>query len=440
MIFGSFVLLIVAGTIGLKCLPGLTTDEPLPWTDALFTVTSAVCVTGLIVVDTATYFTPVGQAFLLGLIQLGGLGMLTLTNVLIRMLGFRLSLRGQAVHDVDHQIAPSISVRRLAIDVLWFTLFVEGCGAVALWLAWGARWSWVDGVWPAVFHSVSAFCNAGFSTRSDSLVSMADHPLVLAIISALIIVGGIGFLVLEELFAAVFRRGRRLARGFSLHTRMVLVTTLVLLLVPWPMFAFFESDHTLSEGSVTQVATGALFMSVTARTAGFNTIDYAEASNSANFLTILLMVVGGAPGSTAGGMKVTTLAVVAAMAVARMRGRSTVIFANRSIPEATVQTAAGLVVMSTALTVGGVFALSVTEGTTTDGGGFLALLFETVSAINTVGLSMNYTSTLSPAGRWVLVAVMFLGRVGPLTFASALVGPRSVQRPYRLAYENVGIG
>ncbi|RPH80171.1 MAG: potassium transporter TrkH, partial [Planctomycetaceae bacterium] len=206
MLVGSFLLVIAFGTLGLKSLPGLYTGQPLSWADALFTSTSAVCVTGLIVVDTATYFTPLGQGLLLLLIQLGGLGMLAFSSLIIVALGKRLSLRAETIAGDRRANGPNLDAKRLTLDVIRFTLVIEAIGAVMLYTVWGPRLGWAEAAWPAVFHSVSGFCNAGFSTNTDSLIGFQNSPATLATISFLIIAGGIGFLTMEEAFLNLFSR------------------------------------------------------------------------------------------------------------------------------------------------------------------------------------------------------------------------------------------
>ncbi len=442
---GSFLLLITLGTLGLKALPGLYTGEPLGWADAFFTATSAVCVTGLIVVDTATYFTPAGQAFILLLIQLGGLGMITFTTVIIAALGRRLSLRQQALTASSAEIIPDLDYGRLTRDVVIFTLVLEAVGAVLLYLLWVPRFGLAGAAWPALFHSISAFCNAGFSTFSDSLIGFQAAPYTLLVIMALIVVGGIGFLVIEELYlrARAGWRGRRFR--LSLHSRLVLATTAILILLPWIFFMAFEWRITFGDMPNWVKALNGLFMSVTARTGGFNTIDYGEAAVNSNFLTMLLMFVGGSPGSTAGGMKTTTIALVALLAWSRFRGRVVVRLWDRSIPDESVQRAVGLVVVGVALITAAIFVYSTSEigavGHSHADSGFLAYTFEAVSAINTVGLSMGVTADLSPVGRWFTMLLMFLGRVGPITFAAALAlsaSPRGGK--IRYAHEEVVVG
>ncbi len=440
MFVGSFVLLIAAGTLGLRLLPGLYVGEPLGWIDAMFTATSAVCVTGLIVVDTATHFTPLGQAFLLLLIQLGGLGMLAFTTLIIVALGRRLSLRAEMLAGTSRDAAPHIDTKRLALDVVRFTLILEAIGATALYLLWAPRMGWVDALWPATFHSVSAFCNAGFSTFSDSLVGFQAAPATLTVVIILIIAGGIGFLPMEEIGLNWFGSRRKFRVRMSLHSRLVLWTSAILVCGGWVLFIMFEWDNCLSGMRPVDKFYNGLFMSVTARTAGFNSVDYASASDSANFLTILLMMIGGSPGSTAGGLKTTTFALIGLLAWSRLRSWETASFAGRSVPDETIQRAFGLLAVAVAVVVAGVFSLAATEPLPGNDARFLVRMFEAVSAFCTVGLSMGMTSELSTTGRVTVTLLMFLGRVGPLTLAAALVTRRPGRGRFRYAYEDVVVG
>jgi trk system potassium uptake protein len=449
---GSFLLLILLGTLGLRLLPGLYVDERLGWLDSLFTATSAVCVTGLIVVDTATYFTRAGQLYLLLLIQLGGLGMVTFTTLIILALGRKLSLRQESV-TVQRDVAPHLDLRHLLRDVLLFTLAFEFLGALLLTMAWVPRFGFGDAVFHAVFHAVSAFCNAGFSTFGDSLMGFASDSWTLGVIMTLIIIGGIGFLVMEELYvrgpAHRHMRRRRasdpLVPRLSLHSRIVLGTTALLLLTGWAFFTAYEWNLTFGGLDPLHRLVNGLFMSVTARTAGFNTIDYGQASDGSNFFTILLMFIGGSPGSTAGGLKTTTIALIGLLALARLRGHTYTSLFGRTIPEETIQRAVGLFVVAFGVVTAAIFILTTTEiGAVSHQvaeASFLRYMFEAVSAFNTVGLSMGVTQDLSTPGRVVTVLLMYIGRVGPLTFAAAIALRRiPLSREIRYAYEDVVIG
>ncbi len=434
----SFALLVIFGTVGLKTLPGLYTGQRLGWVDALFTSTSAVCVTGLIVVDTSTHFTFYGQAFILLLIQLGGLGIITFTSLIIVTLGKRLSLRQEAVSMNTAEIAPHVEQKHLLRNVVVFTFAIEAIGALILYLSWIPKHGFGGAVWPAVFHSISAFCNAGFSTNSDSLVSDNGNPFILWTVMALIVMGGIGFLTLEEIY--LFQKAKRNDKRFrlSIHSRIVLVSTAILIFAGWVVFLPLEWKHTLGEMSLFDKLNNSLFMSITPRTAGFNTIDYAQATIGSNFFTILLMSVGGSPGSTAGGLKTTTFAIIALVAWSRFRGNASTSVAGRTIPQETIQRAIGLFAIVFTLITIAIFALTVSEPVRGGSAVFLHYMFEAVSAFNTVGLSMGVTSTLPDVDRVLIIVLMFSGRVGPLVLAAALT--RAATRGFRYAHEDVMIG
>jgi trk system potassium uptake protein TrkH len=437
---GSFAVLIVLGGIGFRLLPGLFVDQVPSWTDCFFTSTSAVCVTGLSVFDVATRMTLVGQAFLLLQIQLGGLGMLTFASLIIMALGRRLSLRHEETSIVASETSYHIDRRRLTRDIVRFTFLFEVIGAIALYAVWVPRLGWDGAAWPAVFHSVSAFCNAGFSTFSDNLAGFYDSALTLMVVLSLITAGGVGFLTHEELYLKwrAFREKR--AFRVSLQSRIVLITSVLLIFAGFIGHGVFEWNRTLSGMTVWQKVWNSVFMSVTTRTAGFNTIDYSAAGDSANLLTMLLMTIGGSPGSTAGGIKTTTFALIGLVAISRLRAQETTNVLSRSIPEETTDRAVGLFAIAAGIMVAGVFGLTITEDLAGRPYGLMERMFEAVSAFNTVGLSMGITSTLSNPGRWVTILLMFFGRVGPLTLAAALTRSRSKSDNFRYAYEEVIVG
>lgn len=443
----SFLLLILTGTLGLKLLPGMYTGAPLSWLDALFTITSAVCVTGLVVVDTATWFTFWGQVWIMLFIQLGGLSIIAFTSLIILAFGQRLSLRQESLVSSMTDLNPQIDHRQLAKDVVRFTLVIEGIGAVLLWLCWGHRLGWGEAAWHAVFHAISAFCNAGFSTFTPNLIAYQQAPLTLLVIMLLIVSGGIGFLTLEE-FADRYRRKNSTLPGrfwrMSLHSRVVLTTTAVLIFGGAVFCTFFEWNLTFDHLPWYHKLMNGLFMSVTARTAGFNTIDYGQASAAGTFFTILLMFIGGSPGSTAGGIKTTNAALIVLAAWSRLKGDTYVNVGGRSIPETTIQRAIGLTVIAFTLVTAGIFLLTMSESSGVTHAAaqtsFLETMFETVSAFATVGLSMGITASLSGIGKGTLILLMFLGRVGPLVFAAALARRQAGASMFRFAYEEVAIG
>jgi trk system potassium uptake protein len=442
----SFATLIAIGTLGLRFLPGLYTGTPLGWVDSLFTATSAVCVTGLVVVDTGTWFTPFGQGFLLLLIQAGGLGMITFTTMIILALGRRLSLRHESLTRIGPgEVAPHVDFERLTFDIVKFALVLEFIGAVVLYALWAPSLGLSGAVWPAIFHAISAFCNAGFSIFRGSLTGFQHESGTLAVMMLLIVAGGIGFLVLEEI--AMWRRAMTRHQAgvrLSLHSRIVLWATGLLIAAGALAFGAFEWNNVLRDMDVIDRVSNALFMSITPRTAGFNTVDYGSTTASTDFLTILLMFIGGSPGSTAGGIKTTTFLLLGMLAWSRMRGTELVSIWGRSVPEGTVQRAVGLVVVAFTVVTVAIFTLTWTEQVGHHGEGhalFLSFMFEAVSAFNTVGLSLGVTDTLSETGRLLTTLLMFVGRVGPLTFAAALaMAARRSGGPYRYAYEDVVVG
>lgn len=437
----SFAGLVLLGTLGLKLIPGLHYGEELSWLDAMFTATSAVCVTGLVVADTATHFTLWGQVFVLILIQVGGLGIITFASMIIMTLGRRLSLRSEALSLEAASVVPNVRPVRLLRDIVVFTLSIEAVGAMLLYLSWVPRWGWRGAAWPAVFHSVSAFCNAGFSTFSDSLMGMQRNPMSLTVIMLLIVLGGLGFLTLEELYLWHWARRRQQRFRMSLHSRLVLVTTVVLLLVGWLAFGVLEWNRTLKGLGPLDKLVNALFLSVSPRTAGFNNIDYTDAAVGTNFLTILLMAIGGSPGSMAGGLKTTTFALIGLLAWSRFRRREIVSIADRSVPEETIQRAMGLFVVALSVMTLGLLIVATIETESPGAASFLAYMFEIVSAFNTVGVSMGVTPELGTISKGMIILLMFIGRVGPLAFAAALALPREpVARQFRYAYEDVVIG
>lgn len=438
MIVLSFLALIIFGTLGMKLIPGLTRDTPIGWIDALFTSTSAACVTGLTVVDTGTAFSFAGQLYLLVLIQLGGLGMLALASLIITALGGRPSLETETASTGQRTFLPHVSAGKLIYDIFRFTFLVEGAGAVALYLLLGPKLGWSEAVWPAIFHSVSAFCNAGFSLWPDSLISFHDSPLIIGVISVLIIIGGLGFITMEEFSLFLFRRGKK--RRMSLHSKLVFLTTGGLIVFGWVLFALFEWDGVLANMSLADKFSNSFFMSVTPRTAGYQTIDYAQASDSSNFLTVILMAIGASPGSTGGGMKTTTFALIGLLAWSRFRSQDTATFAGRSIPEGTIQKAMGLFVVWTGVLVVSAVLLSRFGETGGGSASFLAHLFEATSAFNTVGLSLNLTASLPEPSRILIVFLMYAGRVGPIAIATALTVRLSKRARFRYAFEDVVIG
>jgi trk system potassium uptake protein TrkH len=447
----SFVLLIAIGTAGLMWIPGLQDGPPLGFIDALFTMTSAVCVTGLTVVDTATHFSFWGQLWILLFIQLGGLGLISLTTLIIGAMGSRLSLRSEMLTMAPPRHGDKPEVWRIALAVAKFSFVVEAIGAVVLFGVWAFEHPLDEALWHAAFHSVSAYCNAGFSTFSDSLIG--ERALILTLISALVIVGGLGYLTFEELqrwrrHAVARRTGVRIrvraAHRLSSHTWSVIVTTIALLAAGWIAFAAFEWNGVLADMSIVDKLANSWFLSVTPRTAGFNSVDYSVVGNDTAVFTILLMFIGGSPGSTAGGVKTTTVAVITAIALSRLRGRRFVGLHDRAIPEGTVERTISIILLAVLVIASSFFLLSAVQaiGMTTAESRqlFLPIAFEAVSAFGTVGLSMNLSAQLSPTAQLVVIGLMFIGRVGLLSFFSTVALKRGKSAAVRPAQEDLMVG
>jgi trk system potassium uptake protein TrkH len=419
----GFLAMIVLGTCGLLWLPGLQAGPRLGLLDAVFTMTSAVCITGLVVVDTATYFTRAGQLWILLFVQLGGLGLLTLTTLVIGALGRRLSLRSEMLSAAPVDFGQGRPLWSLAWTVLRYTLVAEGVGALVLFLLWLPRFGAAEAAWHAVFQAVNGFCNAGFTSLDGSLTGFVRSPLTLLTMSALIVAGGLGFLSTEELVAWWKARGRK-RRRLSVHTWAVVWVTGILLVGGFGAYLLAEWNGVLADLSPTDRVANAWLMSATARSAGFNAVDYGQLSNSGVLVTLLLMGVGGSPGSTAGGMKTTTLAVLAALAWARFSGRRHTLLHGRTVPAGTVQRTVSVVLLMSVILLAAIFLMGVLESRPQPlpeaRQAFLPVVFEVVSALSTVGLSMGQTPELNPASRALTILLMFIGRVGPLVFFAAI--------------------
>ena len=413
----SFQIMIL-GFAGVILLGALVLMLPLsaakrawtPFPQALFTSTSAVCVTGLVVQDTGTYWSAFGQGVILLLIQVGGLGVITAAVTFLMLSGKNISLQERSAMQ-DAISAPAVGgIVRLTRFILRGTFLVELVGALALLPAFCRDYG-LRGVWMAVFHSVSAFCNAGFDilgragTLYPSLTASAADPLVNIVIILLIVVGGIGFLTWDD----VCTHGLHLRR-YRMQSKVILSVSAFLVVLPALLF-YLTDFAALPTG---QRVLASLFQAVTPRTAGYNTVDLTEMSDTSRAVTILLMLTGGAPGSTAGGMKVTTLAVLAANAVAAFRRREDPQLFRRRLEPSAVRNAAAILLLYLALTVAGAAIIGAVEGLPLG-----ACLYETASAAGTVGLTLGLTPQLGTLSQGILILLMFFGRVGGLTLIYA---------------------
>lgn len=424
-IVAGFASAIVVGAVVLALPISSSDGSSVGFVTALFTATSALCVTGLAVVDTGTAWSRFGQVVILVLVQVGGLGITTFAALFAILVSRKLGLRSRLLAQTETGALELGSVGRLVRRIAAFSIAFEVIGAAVLWLLfWRLHDQSVgEAAWNGVFHAVSAFNNAGFSPYGDSLVGFNEDPPLLVVVSLLVVAGGIGFPVLSELFGSTWRRPSR----WSLHTKLTVATTLVLLLGGAVGFLALEWSNpaTLGAMPVLDKASNAWFGSVTPRTAGFNSIDYGAANPSTLLLTMVLMLIGGGSVSAAGGLKVTTFALLGFVIWAELRGEPEVNLFGRRVPTSAQRQALSVALIYVGAVVVATFVLGVVspfELSTT--------LFEVISALGTVGLSTGVTATLPDSGRLVLTALMFLGRVGPVTVGAALV-LRSKERRYR---------
>jgi len=398
--------------------------------DAMFTATSAVCVTGLSVCDIGKDYNALGQAIVLVLIQIGGLGILTFSNFLLLLSSGHMSLHQRQIVEAMFGSQPHVTPRILLKRVIIYALTIESLGAALLTARFMADFPFPKALWLGVFHAVSAFCNSGLSLFSDSLAAYRADWFLNATVMSLIVLGGLGFVVFSDL-AGYFRRAHQSSRRIlMLHTRIVLLTTILLISVGAAGIFILESRGSTVTGPWYQRILESVFLSITARTAGFNTVDTGALTNGTLLLVILLMTIGGSPGSTAGGIKTTTFAIILALITTSARNRPRVELFSRTIPVSTVTkaliTAASFLLAAAICTL----ALQVTElpahSANLDRGHFLNSLFEVVSALGTVGLSTGMTPALTSMGKLIIMGCMFAGRLGPLMIASSILGHQRV--------------
>ncbi|WP_369069150.1 TrkH family potassium uptake protein [Kineococcus terrestris] len=419
---------------GLLSLPLATTaGERAPLTDALFTAVSAVCVTGLVTVDTGTYWSVAGQVTILVLIQTGGLGFMTLASLLALLVSRRLGLRARLLAQTETKTLSAGDVRRVVWRIVAFSLACEAVLALVLTLRFATAYAfgWRRAAWYGVFHAISAFNNAGFGLHADNLVRYASDALVCLPIAAAVIVGGLGFPVVFEL-----ARSWRRPRSWSVLTRVTVVVTVALLVLGTLAYALFERTNpdTLGGEQPGGALLTAFFSSAMARTAGFNSLDIAALRPETLFATDVLMFIGGGSAGTAGGIKVTTFGVLAYVLWAEVRGDTDVEVGRRRVPATNQRQALAVALLGVGLVTSSTLALLVVSHED-----FGDVLFEAVSAFATVGLSTGITADLPEPAHLVLVALMFLGRVGPLSLASALA-LRERGRRHRLPEERTIVG
>ena len=406
----GFAAVVLFGALLLMLPISSQTGEMTPFNESLFTATSAVCVTGLVVHDTASYWSSFGQGVILLLIQIGGLGVVTVAVSLVLLSGKKISLMQRSTMQEAIAAPKTGGIVRLTSFILKTVLMIELIGALIMMPVFCKEFGF-KGIWRAFFHSISAFCNAGFDIMGTkeapfaSLTSYTGNVLINIIIMLLIVIGGIGFLTWEDI-----RTKRHHIRRYSLQSKVVLTTSAILIVIPAVYFYFFEFSG-LSSG---ERILDSLFQAVTTRTAGFNTVDLTALTGAGKCIFIVLMLIGGSPGSTAGGMKTTTAAVLCANVISVFRRKEDPHFFGRRVNEEAVKNAATILMMYIILFVSGALVISVVEGLPIGD-----CLFETASAIGTVGLTLGITTKLSLISQVILIILMFLGRVGGLTLIYA---------------------
>ncbi len=437
----SFLVADLVGSVLLWC-PFSNAGTPVSFVDAVFTSTSALCVTGLTVLDTARDFSTFGQMVILGLIQLGGLGVMTFSVFLFLSMGRGIGIRGRWLMEETFTPTPIGDIHTLIKSIFVFTILAEGVSALLLALCFWRDYPFPLALYHGFFHAISSFCNAGFSTFGTNLMKYSNHVGINTVIAGNIIIGGLGFPVIYELYQRARYRSER--RSLSLHARMVIITTAVLIVAGALLFWAFEAGNTLAHRPFYEKCLVSFFQSVTPRTAGFNTVDIGTLTDSCIYIMLLLMFVGASPGSTGGGIKTTTLAVLVAVAWNKLRGRPHGHTLNRTIPPDIIMKSFSLYMISVFIILTTHMLLLFTEISSPtlqhERGHFLTYLFETVSAFGTVGLSMGITPSLNSANKLLLSVLMFAGRVGILTFAYAL--SRKGARGFKFSYseEKVMIG
>lgn len=430
IIIGGFIAVILIGALLLMLPVSSKAGIITPFNEALFTSTSAVCVTGLVVQDTATYWSWFGQGIILVLIQIGGLGVITIAVSFALLSGRKISLMQRSVMQ-EAISAPKVGgIVRLTGFVLKGTFLVEFTASFIMMPVFVKDFG-AKGIWMAIFHSISAFCNAGFdlmgteNAKYASLTSYISHPLINITIMLLIIIGGIGFLTWEDILKNKYR-----IKNYRMQTKVILTTSLLLIL--FPAFFFFFRDF--ADMPMQERIFSSLFQAVTPRTAGFNTADLTMMTKDGLGIVIVLMLVGGSPGSTAGGMKTTTLAVLIANTLACFRRKEDAQMFGRRIETSTIKNAATIFMMYIVLFFGGAIVISTVEDLS-----FSTCLFETASAIGTVGLTLGITPELGIISQTILMILMFLGRVGGLTLIYAALSG-SGKKISKLPQEKMTVG
>ncbi|MBQ1274517.1 MAG: TrkH family potassium uptake protein [Cellulosilyticum sp.] len=448
ILVGGFLILIVLASFLLMLPISSNSGEMTSFVNALFTATSAVCVTGLSVVNTLAYWSTFGKIVILCCIQIGGLGFMSLVSMIFIFLGRKITLRNRLVMQEALNFNTIAGVVRFTRMIVIGTLLVEGIGAILLAFVFIPEYGLKMGIGYAVFHSISAFCNAGFDLIGDSsLTPYVGNGIVNFVIMGLIIMGGLGFSVwvdtykmfVSKIKAPKHYTWKQAIGKLSLHTKLVWVITSILLITGFMVIFLVEYNNpaTLGALSFKEKIYAALFQSVSPRTAGFNTVSLADLTDTSKLYTIVLMFIGGSPAGTAGGIKTVTMGVLVLCAYNTIKGNENIIVFKRRITFDTVSRGLTIIMLAIAVIVAVVGILSLTEDFT-----FMEILFEAVSAFATVGTTLGITSKLSLIGKIVIIIVMFIGRLGPITMAVALMTRKRDQDKVNIQYpdEKIMVG
>ncbi|MBQ2841439.1 MAG: Trk family potassium uptake protein [Clostridia bacterium] len=431
----GYISIIIIGTLLLMLPLASRNGESVGFVSALFTAVSSSCVTGLIVLDTATSWTLFGQIVIISLIQIGGLGFMTIATMFSMLLKRKMGLREREIMVESINTEHIGGIKNLTKKIILGTAIFEGAGAILLATRFVPRFGISKGIWYSVFHSISAFCNAGFDLMGitepyASLTGFSDDAVVILTLSSLIVIGGIGFLVWDD----ITKRKHRF-RYYQLHTKIVITVTAALLIVPTVLFLIFEKNFTNEGLSFGHSILNALFDSVTARTAGFNSTDTASLAPASKILTVFLMFIGGSPGSTAGGIKTTTLAVIAISTFNGITRRQSKGLFGRRLEKDAIHKASSVVFTNISLAIIGIISILAFQPTLE----ISDVIFECVSAIGTVGMTTGITRDLATASRLIIAFLMFCGRVGSVSFALALMEKKAAP-PVKNPREKITIG
>ena len=431
----GFLLVILCGTLLLMLPVSAKNGQTTPFLSCLFTATSATCVTGLVVVDTFQHWTVFGQSVILVLIQIGGLGFVTIGIIFAILLRRKISLKQRGILMSSMNVEHVGGIVRLARKSFIGVLVIEGTGAVLLAIRFVPQFGLERGIYYSIFHSISAFCNGGFDLMGyegaySSLTSYSNDWLVNLTIAMLIIIGGLGFWVWNDLTKQKWH-----FKKYQLHTKIVLASTAALLVGGTALFYLFEKNHLMQDMSGSETFLTAFFSSVTARTAGFNTVDTAQLSNASKFLTDFLMFIGGSPGSTAGGIKTVTLVVLGVYVWSNLRGQNQCNIFRRRIDDESIKKASNVLCVYLVLIAASLLAICALQPDLP----VSDTIFEIFSAIGTVGMSTGVTRDLCTASRIIIIVLMFCGRLGGLSFAMTFTESKK-KVPVRLPAEKLMIG